>query len=123
MLFLRRWWFHTQAAKEDTSGALPASANVTLGFNQARVQEAAGDTQAAARSYRAMLDAFPAYTDCHLRLACIAKHRGDLAGALKLTQKALEAKPGLPDALAMQGARHCGFSLLRMIFSCAMPSW
>jgi tetratricopeptide (TPR) repeat protein len=94
-----------QAAKEDTSGALPASANVTLGFNQARVQEAAGDTQAAARSYAAMLEAFPGYTDCHLRLACVAKHRGDSAQALLWTQKALESKPGLPDALAMQGAQ------------------
>lgn len=96
-----------QAAKEDKSGALPASANVTLGFNQARVQEAAGNIEVAARSYKDMLEAFPGYTDCPLRLACIAKHRGDHAQALEWTQKALEAKPGLPDALAMQGALNC----------------
>ncbi|BDA40854.1 RNA polymerase-associated protein CTR9 homolog [Coccomyxa sp. Obi] len=96
----------TRAAKEDKSGALPASANVTLGFNQARVQEAAGNIEAAARSYKDMLEAFPGYTDCLLRLACIAKHRGDHAQALEWSQKALEAKPGLPDALAMQGWLH-----------------
>lgn len=106
-----------QAAKEDKSGALPASANVTLGFNQARVQEAAGDIEAAARSYKDMLEAFPGYTDCPLRLACIAKHRGDHAQALEWTQKALEAKPGLPDALAMQGALKCSTFLYHIMLN------
>ena len=41
--------------------------SVTVKFNQARAQEAAGDSHAAERGYRDLLGAFPGKTDCLLR--------------------------------------------------------
>lgn len=43
----------------------------------ARVREAGGELQAAEAEYRALLEQFPQYADCYLRLACVAKLRGD----------------------------------------------
>ncbi len=43
----------------------------------ARVREASGELQAAEGEYRALLEQFPDYADCYLRLACVAKMRGD----------------------------------------------
>ena len=63
------------------AGGLPAGAQVTLGFNRARIREAAGELAAAAADFRGILAAFPGYTDARLRLAAIARARGDLAGA------------------------------------------
>jgi hypothetical protein len=50
---------------------------VTLGYNLARVKEACGNLKDAEAEYRALLKQFPQYGDCCLRLACIAKTRGD----------------------------------------------
>jgi hypothetical protein len=49
--------------------------------------------------------AFPGYTDCHLRLACIAAARGDSDAALDWARRALERRPKLADAQAMLGAQ------------------
>jgi RNA polymerase-associated protein CTR9 len=50
---------------------------VTLSYNLARVKEASGALQAAEAEYRELLRQFPRYGDCCLRLACVAKARGD----------------------------------------------
>jgi RNA polymerase-associated protein CTR9 len=50
---------------------------VTLAYNLARVREACGQLKAAEAEYSELLRQFPAYGDCALRLACIAKARGD----------------------------------------------
>lgn len=82
---------------------MPAGAQVTMGFNRARVLEANGSLQAAAREYEGILNAFPGYTDCHLRLACMAVRRGNHSEAVRWAKKALDVKPGLLDAQAMLG--------------------
>lgn len=56
---------------------------VTLGYNLARVKEACGDLKAAEAEYRELLHQFPQYGDCCLRLACIAKARGDTKASRK----------------------------------------
>ena len=43
--------------------------------------------------------AFPEYTDCHMRLACIEHARGNSDAALAWVRQALERKPNLADAL------------------------
>ena len=55
----------------------PPPPQVTLGYNLARVREACGDLKGAEAEYRELLAQFPQYGDCCLRLACIAKARGD----------------------------------------------
>jgi tetratricopeptide (TPR) repeat protein len=74
-----------------------------MGFNRARMLEATGSLQAAVREYRELLQAFPGYTDCHMRLAYLAMQRGDSAEAMHWVEQALEVKPGLVDAKAMLG--------------------
>ena len=51
---------------------------VTLGYNSARVKEAAGQLAAAEAEYRALLEQFPQYGDCLLRLSHMARARGDM---------------------------------------------
>ena len=50
---------------------------MSLGYNLARVKEACGSLKAAEAEYRELLKQFPQYGDCCLRLACIARARGD----------------------------------------------
>jgi RNA polymerase-associated protein CTR9 len=50
---------------------------VSLGYNLARVKEACGSLKAAEAEYRELLKQFPQYGDCCMRLACIARARGD----------------------------------------------
>ncbi len=76
------WCGCAQAAEGTAAGGLPAGAQVTLGFNHARIQESTGELTKAAGEYRGILAAFPGYLDARLRLAAIARARGDLAGAV-----------------------------------------
>ena len=50
---------------------------VTLAYNMARVKEDCGDLKAAEAEYLKLLENVPDYGDCCLRLACVAKARGD----------------------------------------------
>ena len=54
-----RLWGDLQVAEQDTAGGLPAGAQVTMGFNRARLLEAAGNLQAAAREYEGILQVRP----------------------------------------------------------------
>ena len=56
------------------------------------------------RGRRTFSQAFPGYTDCHLRMACIMRQRGDLPEALRWARQALDHRPGLADARALLGA-------------------
>jgi tetratricopeptide (TPR) repeat protein len=85
------------------SGALAPGSLVTLGYNRARAREAAGGLRAAAEEYKRILEAFPTYTDCYVRLACIASARGASAEALDWANKALAVQPDNPDVLALLG--------------------
>lgn len=75
---------------------------LTVGFNMARMKEATGDLQSASREYQAMLDTFPEYIDCRIRLAAIAAHRGDRAAAADHLDAALQLQPRHGDALAFK---------------------
>lgn len=79
---------------------------VTLGYNLARVKEACGDLQAAEREYRELLAQFPRYGDCCLRLACIAKARGDTKDVLAWTEAGAAIPAYRGDALALQAAMY-----------------
>jgi hypothetical protein len=61
----------------------PPCRQVTMGFNNARILEAAGDLKAAEAEFRAILDQFPQYGDCYLRLSCIARAKGDMEASGK----------------------------------------
>lgn len=65
------------AAAAGNLGGLGAEAQVTIGFNLARVREACGELEAAGRDYRELLQQFPRYADPYLRLAAMARRRGD----------------------------------------------
>ena len=82
-------------------GAAAEMAQVTLGYNAARIREAVGDTKAAEKEYEAIIAQFPAYADCYLRLACIAKSRGDVNGAEAWAQKGAQLSGNALDSLAL----------------------
>ncbi|MCJ1422132.1 hypothetical protein MMC29_000011 [Sticta canariensis] len=88
------------------AASLPEGSQVTLGFNLARVREASGQLQAAAREYKSILDQFPGYLACHQRLAAIAQKRGDFAGAEQRLSEALKGNPDDADTLAALGGTH-----------------
>lgn len=92
-----------QGVDRHGSGALAPGSVVTLGYNRARAREAAGGLRAAAEEYKRILEAFPTYTDCYVRLACIASARGASAEALDWANKALGVQPDNPDVLALLG--------------------
>jgi Tfp pilus assembly protein PilF len=56
-----------------------------------------------------MLENFPEYTDCELRLAAIAARGGKRDQALTHLRAVLKQKPGNADALAFMGAVLCNF--------------
>lgn len=85
---------------------LGPQAQVTLGYNAARVREAIGDLNAAEAEYKALLAQFPQYADCHLRLACIYKARGDIRSAEDWAQRAAEASGRSADALVLLAGLH-----------------
>ena len=85
---------------------LGPQAQVTLGFNSARIQEAIGNVKIAEKEYKAILSQFPQYADCYVRLSLIAKERGDFVAA-ESAARAAAAVPGREiDALAILAELH-----------------
>ena len=80
---------------------LGPQAQVTLGYNAARVREANGDLKAAESEYTALLEQFPQYCDCYLRMATIATARGDIKEAENWAQRAADASGRSADTLAL----------------------
>ena len=66
------WHARTQAAEGEAG--LPASVQITLGFNQARVLEAAGSAGAAARQYEGILQVAVRCLACAWRWAPVLCH-------------------------------------------------
>ncbi|KAL6746592.1 Paf1 complex component [Haematococcus lacustris] len=98
-----------EAAAAATGPAAPLQApahRLALEYNTARLQEACGQLQAAQKAYQALLSREPQYVDCLLRLACIARARGDTATALDWGQRALTLHPGHLDVLALLSQLH-----------------
>ncbi|PRW61484.1 RNA polymerase-associated CTR9-like protein [Chlorella sorokiniana] len=96
---------HLRAGDAQKAFELMAQA-VTLGYNLARVKEACGDLKSAEAEYKELLRQFPQYGDCCLRLACIAKARGDTKEALRWAEQATEIRAYAADALALQAGLH-----------------
>ena len=55
------------------------------------------------RFVQAMLSQLPEYTQCYLRLACIAQQCGHDQEAVDWIQQALQRSPDSPDALCLLG--------------------
>jgi len=85
---------------------LGPQAQVTLGYNSARVREAGGDLNTAESEYKALLAQFPDYSDCYLRLACIYQAKGDIKTAEEWAQRAAEVSGRSADALALLANLH-----------------
>eukprot|EP00884_Botryococcus_braunii_P015610 jgi/Botrbrau1/2732/Bobra.0164s0012.1 len=97
------------AESPGTTGVTPANL-VTLGYNRARAREASGALRAAEDEYKSILQAFPAYMDCYIRLACIASRRGATEESLEWANKALALQPDNPDILGLLGWLHLNSS-------------
>ena len=88
-------------AKAGHLGNLHPASQVTLGYNMARITESIGDLKTAEKEYIDLLKEFPKYVDCELRLACIAKKKGDIEGAEKWARKAAATSSNSADALGL----------------------
>lgn len=72
----------------------------------ARIHEAAGELSAAEAEYQALLQQFPHYGDCLLRLASMAKARGDARRAEDLAKQAEQVPSSDLDGLVLRAGMH-----------------
>ena len=79
---------------------------ITIAFNIARVHENAGRTLAAVELLKAIAKRVPAYVNCYLRLACIARDCGSLRECSAWLKIACQAAPGNPEVLTLVGNLH-----------------
>lgn len=73
-------------------------------LQQGAARHAAGDLTAAERLYRQVLQRRPQEANAHNLLGVLARQRGDVAGALRHTERALATAPDQPVFLANRGA-------------------
>jgi len=66
------------------------TSKITTTYNRARLHESRCEFAEAQRLYNGILKDFPQYTDCYLRLGCIAKLTGNISEASDWFKKALE---------------------------------
>eukprot|EP00240_Pyramimonas_obovata_P000109 CAMPEP_0118921074 /NCGR_PEP_ID=MMETSP1169-20130426/461_1 /TAXON_ID=36882 /ORGANISM="Pyramimonas obovata, Strain CCMP722" /LENGTH=1092 /DNA_ID=CAMNT_0006861731 /DNA_START=195 /DNA_END=3470 /DNA_ORIENTATION=- len=85
---------------------IPGEEGAAIVFNLAVLREEMLQPDAAKGLFAKVLEAHPAFADCHLRAARAARARGDLTAAMEEAQAALAARPGDPDALALVGSLH-----------------
>ncbi|RMX62258.1 hypothetical protein DD238_000838 [Peronospora effusa] len=88
---------------KETSIPKPSETNITILYNMGRVYEEMGERDHAKKLYDAILDVFPRYTDCLLRLGCMLRDRGQEAEAIKMFDKVLEVDPTCAEASLLQG--------------------
>ncbi|TDH65202.1 uncharacterized protein CCR75_001522 [Bremia lactucae] len=84
----------------------PTAEKVTILYNMGRVYEEMGDREQAKTLYNTILEAFPNYTDCLLRLGCMLRDRGQDSEAIKMFDKVLEVNPTCAEASLLQGNIH-----------------
>ena len=77
---------------------------VTVGFNIARLRELQGRLAEAAAAFQAIATAFPAYLDAHVRLALLARTRGDVAAASAHLADVVAAAADAPSRSAVVSA-------------------
>lgn len=65
-----------------------------------------GEITAAREAYNELLQQFPGYIDCYLRLSAMAKAAGDIEEARQWASKATEQAGGHVDAQAMLACLH-----------------
>jgi RNA polymerase-associated protein CTR9 len=66
----------------------------------------AGDLKAAKETYQRLLQSFPGYVDCYLRLAAMAKAAGDVEEARHWAAQATAQADAHIDAQAMLASLH-----------------
>lgn len=76
-------------AKETHESAALSPAGVTVAFNIARLREQEGRPAEAEEMYSKLLGVHPSYLDCHIRLALIARSRGDFSTVHKHLQEVI----------------------------------
>lgn len=118
--------------------AMLSPAGVTTAFNIARLKELNGNAAEAEALYQRILGAHPSYLDCHIRLALLARARGDVAAAnahcdsVVATATAPGASPSSASALVAayvllgQAADAAGDTALarsRFAAAVAVPGW
>ncbi|KAF4047289.1 Tetratricopeptide repeat [Phytophthora infestans] len=91
------------ALAEEASTPKPTEANITILYNMGRVYEEMGNRDRAKKLYDVILEVFPRYTDCLLRLGCMLRDRGQEAEAIKTFDKVLEVDPTCAEACLLQG--------------------
>ncbi|KAL3673573.1 hypothetical protein V7S43_001277 [Phytophthora oleae] len=94
------------ALVEEEAVPKPTEVNVTILYNMGRVYEEMGNRDRAKKLYDAILEVFPRYTDCLLRLGCMLRDRGQESEAIKTFDKVLEVDPTCAEACLLQGNIH-----------------
>mmetsp|Transcript_24049 Transcript_24049/g.35571 ORF Transcript_24049/g.35571 Transcript_24049/m.35571 type:complete len:1284 (+) Transcript_24049:89-3940(+) len=79
---------------------------ITIAFNIARVHENNGNMLAAVELHKAIIKRVPAYVNCYLRLACIARDSGCLKECSAWLKLACTIAPGNPEVLTLVGNLH-----------------
>uniref|UniRef100_A0A5S6QAZ3 TPR_REGION domain-containing protein n=1 Tax=Trichuris muris TaxID=70415 RepID=A0A5S6QAZ3_TRIMR len=79
---------------------------VTISYNLGRLSEMTYDMEQAEKIYKDILMEHPQYTDCYLRLGCMARDRGQIYDASVWFKEALQFNQGHPDAWTLIGNLH-----------------
>jgi RNA polymerase-associated protein CTR9 len=66
----------------------------------------AGDLKNAEQMYRQLVEQFPGYIDCYLRLSAMAKAAGDMSEAQHWAAQATQQAGGHVDAQALMATLH-----------------
>lgn len=82
---------------DSTLHALEASSNVFPPFSCC----SAGDVKAASKAYQDLIEQFPGYIDCYLRLSALARAAGDMDKAREWADAATQQAGGDVDAQAL----------------------
>ncbi|KHJ44027.1 tetratricopeptide repeat protein [Trichuris suis] len=96
----------TAVKKMPTNEPYFKSILVTVSYNLGRLSEVTYDMEQAEKIYKDILMEHPQYTDCYLRLGCMARDRGQIYDASVWFKEALQFNQGHPDAWTLIGNLH-----------------
>jgi RNA polymerase-associated protein CTR9 len=80
--------------------------NITTTYNIARLKEATNQFAEATELYKGILKEHPNYTDCYLRLGCIARAAGLIYEASVWFKESFAVNEKLPEAWCLLGNLH-----------------